>query len=171
MHDFMIAIGISEGTRTASGGYTKAWSGHKDPGDKYRNVGTVSFSAERNGYNLTPAQVDVQYSQQLTRTVIKMTPVLQRLGLQKDTQGFNRVMYNILDLEVQSPSAARDFIYKLGAVKRGGFTIEAIAKQRAESFRNPYTGRLEAKGFGNNYSRLLKDQRSRAGSYDYKARL
>ena len=170
-HDFMIAIGISEGTRTASGGYTKNWGGHGDPGDKNRNVGTISFSAARFGYSLTPAQADLKYSQMLTNTVLKMTPVLLRLGLKRNTQGFNRLMYNILDLEVQSPAAARDFIYKLGLVKRGGVSIEAIAKQRAESFRNPQTGRLDAPGFGNNYTRLLKDQRARAGSYDYKARL
>ena len=170
-HDFMIAIGISEGTRTANGGYTKNWSGHGDPGDKNTNVGTISFSAARFGYSLTPAQADLKYSQMMTNTVLKMTPVLQRLGLKRNSQGFNRVMYNILDLEIQSPLAAKDFIYKLGAVKRGSFSIEAIAKQRAESFRSPTTGRLDAPGFGNNYSRLLKDQRARAGSYDYKARL
>ena len=29
--EMFIAIGIAEGTRTPSGGYTKAWSGHTDP--------------------------------------------------------------------------------------------------------------------------------------------
>jgi hypothetical protein len=49
-------------------------------------------------------------------------------------------------------------------------TIEAIAKARADSFFNPATGRLEAGGFGNNYARLLADQRSRAGTFDYRRR-
>ena len=31
--EMFIAIGVAEGTRTPSGGYTKAWSGHTDPGD------------------------------------------------------------------------------------------------------------------------------------------
>jgi hypothetical protein len=59
----------------------------------------------------------------------------------------------------------------LPSVIANGITIEAIAKARADSFINPVTGRLEAGGFGNSYSRLFADQRSRAGSFDYKKRL
>ena len=79
-------------------------------------------------------------------------------------------MFNILDLRVQAPAAVQTFISKLPQVMKQGLTIEAIAKARADSFFNPGTGALEAGGFGNNYSRLFADQRSRAGVYDYKRR-
>ena len=166
-HPFFVAIGIAEGTRTPSGGNTKAYYGHTDIGDGNFNRGTVSGG--RNGGS--PQQVDREWMGTLTSVAATMAPVLQRLGLRPDSQGWNRVMFNILDLRVQAaPAAVRDFVGKLPRVMDQGLTIEAIAKARADSFFNPQTGRLEASGFGNNYSRLFADQRSRAGAYDYKRR-
>ena len=87
------------------------------------------------------------------------------------SQGWNRLMFNILDLRVQAaPAALTSFVMQVPKLIRQGLTVEAIAKARADSFINPATGRLEASGFNNNYSRLLADQRSRAGVYDYKRR-
>jgi hypothetical protein len=108
---------------------------------------------------------------QLTRLQTKVRPALLAYGLQPGTQGFNRTMFNILDLYVQSPLAAEGLIQNLQPVAKQGFTIEAIAKARADSYFNPRTGRLEAGGFGNSYQRLFQDQRSRAGVYDYRRRL
>ena len=68
--------------------------------------------------------------------------------------------------EVQSPAAAADLFRNL----TGDYSIEGIAKARADSFINPATGQLEAGGFGGSYNRLFTDQRSRAGTYDYKRR-
>jgi hypothetical protein len=107
----------------------------------------------------------------LSATSTRLAPVLQRLGVAPGTQGYNRLLFNVLDLTVQAPAAAQDFIQKIPQVVRQGASIEAIAKARADSFINPATGRLEAGGFGNSYSRLLADQRSRAGAFDYKRRI
>ena len=168
-HPYFIAIGIAEGTRTPNGGYTKAYFGHTDPGDGFANRGTVSGGRGMGG--ASPKQVDRIWMGRLTRQAASTAPVLQRYGLKPGTQGWHRAMFNVLDLTVQAPAAAPDFVRKLGAVARQGLTIEAIAKARADSFINPATGRLEAGGFGNSYSKLLRDQRSRAGAYDYKRRL
>ncbi len=166
-HPIFVAIGIAEGTRTPSGGNTKAYYGHTDIGDGNWNRGTVSGG--RNGG--TPQQVDREWMGILTSVSTTMAPVLQRLGLPPNSQGWNRVMFNILDLRVQAaPEALETFVSKLPQVIKQGLTIEAIAKARADSFFNPRTGALEASGFGNNYSRLFADQRSRAGVYDYKRR-
>ena len=165
-HPFFLAIGIAEGTRTPSGSNTKAYYGHADTGDGNRNRGTVSGG--RNGG--TPEQIDRQWMGVLTSVSTAMTPVLQRLGIPPSSQGWNRVMFNILDLRVQAPAAVQTFISKLPQVMKQGLTIEAIAKARADSFFNPRTGGLEAGGFGNDYSKLFADQRSRAGVYDYKRR-
>lgn len=165
-HPMFIAIGISEGTRTANGGYTRAYYGHKDPGNGVWNVGTVS--GQQGG---SPAGSDRRWMGTLTRQSMSVAPILQRIGLQPGTQGWNRVLFNVLDLTVQAPAAARDFIAKLPGVVRAGATIEAIAKARADSFFNPATGRLDAGGFGNSYNRLFADQRSRAGVWDYRRRI
>ena len=165
-HPMFLAIGINEGTRTADGGYTKAYFGHTDPGNGARNVGTVS--GQQGG---SPQQSDRRWAGILTQTAAATAPILQRLGLPPGSVGFNRIMFNVLDLKVQAPAAVPDFIKKLAKVAQQGVTIEAIAKARADSFINPATGRLEAGGFGNSYDRLLRDQRSRAGTFDYKRRL
>lgn len=168
-HPYFIAIGIAEGTRTPSGGYTQAYFGHTDPGDGFANRGTVSGG--RGMGNASPKQVDRIWMGKLTRQAVATAPVLQRYGLRPGTQGWHRAMFNVLDLSVQAPAAVPDFVRKLAVAARQGLTVESIAKARADSFINPATGRLDAGGFGNSYSRLLSDQRSRAGAYDYRRRL
>ena len=169
MHPFFVAIGIAEGTRTPSGGFTKAYHGHKDPGSGTWNKGTVS------GQNAPNAQgIDRQWMGKLTGLQTRVAPMLRSLGVLPGTAGYNRLMFNVLDSFVQSPLAttgAGGLLTRLGQIVRGGITIEAIAKARADSYFNPATGRLDAGGFDNSYSRLLADQRSRAGAFDYKRRL
>ena len=172
-HSYFVAIGIAEGTRTPSGGYTKAYYGHRDPSGDNWNRGTVSGGRGATR-GMSPQQVDRVWMGTLTRTASAMAPRLQALGLMPNTQGWNRLMFNILDLRVQAPAALRDatgFLSKIPKLIQQGLTVEAIAKARADSFYSPTTGRLDASGFGNNYSRLFADQRSRAGVFDYRSRL
>jgi hypothetical protein len=164
-HPIMVAIGINEGTRTPDGGYTKAYFGHRDPGNGKLNIGTVS--GQQGG---SPQSSDRRWMGILTNTSVKVTPLLQRMGIPQNSVGFNRLLFNALDLAVQAPAALPDFLKRLPRIVQAGVTIEAIAKARADSFFNPATGRLEAGGFGNNYARLLADQRSRAGTFDYRRR-
>jgi hypothetical protein len=165
-HPIFLAIGIAEGTRTANGGYTRAYYGHTDPGNGARNVGTVS--GQQGG---SPATSDRRWMGILTGTASRVAPVLQRLGVQPGTQGYNRLLFNVLDLNVQAPAAVSDFIKKIPQILQQGVSVEAIAKARADSFINPRTGRLEASGFNNSYNRLFQDQRSRAGVWDYRRRI
>ena len=166
MHPLFVAIGINEGTRTPNGGYTKAYHGHRDPGNGAWNVGTVS--GQQGG---SPQTSDQRWAGILTQTSSSVVPILVRSGLPRNSAGFHRILFNVLDLKVQAPAAVPDFVKRLPQIIRQGVTVEAIAKARADSFINPATGRLEAGGFGNNYQRLLRDQRSRAGTWDYKRRL
>ena len=171
MHPIFVAIGINEGTRTPNGGYTKNWSGHRDPGDGRSNIGTISYSNGRaGGTSLTPYQADKLYAGRLTKSQAALKPILIKAGLLSGTQGYNRVMFNVLDLQVQAPLAVESFLRKLPQMRTANFSIESIAKARSDSFYNPATGRLEASGFGNNYTRLYRDQKQRAGTYDYKSR-
>ncbi len=167
-HELFVMIGVAEGTRTPNGGYTQAYYGHTDPGDGFSNRGTVSGGRDSGA---SPEMVDLRWMGTLTSVQQKIRPSLIVMGLMPGTQGYNRVMFNLMDLTVQSPVAAQDFAGKLIEVRDAGWTIEAIAKARADSFINPATGRLDAPGFGNNYQNLIKDQRSRAGVYDYRRRV
>ena len=167
-HEFFVLIGVAEGTRTAGGGYTKAYYGHSDPADGNLNRGTVSGGR---GNNLSPQQIDRKWMRILTSRTQQAAPALRAAGLQPGTAGYNRMMFNVLDLSVQAPAAVRDFLSQLGQMRSQKFTVEAIARARADSFFNPTTGRLEAGGFNNSYQRLFKDQRSRAGVFDYRRRL
>ena len=169
-HPYFVTIGIAEGTRTPNGGYTRAYYGHGDPGDGNNNRGTVSGGGRREPLG-NAAQVDRVWMGRLTQRAISTAPILQRLGLKPGTQGWNRVMFNVLDASVQGPATVNDFLKKLPQVKAAGWSVEAIAKARADSYINPATGRLQAGGFRNNYSLLLRDQRSRAGVWDYRKRL
>ena len=165
-HPFALAIGIAEGTRTANGGLTSAYYGHSDPGNGVRNQG--NFSAQQG--QASPQIADRQWLGTLTKTQMTYAPVLERAGIRRGTQGYNRVMFNVLDLTVQAPAAVRDFVAKIPRMLGGGLSIESIAKARADSFYT-YNGRLDAPGFGNSYSRLFQDQRSRAGVWDYRRRI
>ena len=167
-HELFVMIGVSEGTRTPGGGYTKAYYGHKDSGDGNSNRGTVSGGRVSGA---SPEMVDQRWMARLTGIQQRMRGNLIVLGLEPGTQGYNRVMFNILDLTVQSPQAAEGFVSRLVQMRDNNWTIESIAKARSDSFINPQTGRLEAGGFGNSYQRLFTDQRQRAGVYDYRRRL
>ena len=163
-HPFAIAIGIAEGTRTASGGFTVNYYGHADP-LQGQNIGT--FSAQQG--QATPQQADREWLGKLTRTQLAMAPVLERSGLQPGTQGYNRLMFNLLDLRVQSPLAFQGLVIKIPQIISQGTTIESIAKARADSFFDPSTGRLDTNF--KSYSDLYADQRSRSGVWDYRRRI
>ena len=156
-----IAIGINEGTRRADGSYTKNWSGHKDPGNGAWNRGTVSAQSG----SLSPKQADMQFRGKLAQTAINTKPFLRQMGLEPGTVGYNNVMFNVLDLFIQAPAAVPKFIQTLAAKK--DFTIEGIAEARAMSFFDQ-NGRLDTTF--KSYNDLLRDQRSRAGTLQYRRR-
>ena len=167
-HPYFVAIGLNEGTRTPDGGYTRAYYGHTDPGDGAANRGTISARAG------SPQQADRQWASILSGRAIEARAFLRKAGLADNTVGFQRVMFNVLDLMVQVgqySGANDDFLGKLPDMAAAGFSIESVAKARTDSYINPSTGRLEAAGFGNSYNRLFQDQRRRAGTFDYKKRL
>jgi hypothetical protein len=119
---------------------------------------------------MTPQQVDRQWMGVLTQQGLKFQGVLRAMGLSPGTQGYNRTMFNALDLSVQAPAAVQGFLMNLRKVSQQGWSVEALAKARADAFYR-YDGSLDAPGFNNNYQALFRDQRSRAGVWDYRRRL
>ena len=143
-HPYFLAVGIANGTRTSKGGYTNLW----------QREGTAG---RRNG--LTPAQSDNAVAGQMSQTLTRITPVLQQMGLKPGTAGWNRLMFNVLDMSVSSPPEAfTGFIQNLPQLQ--DFSIEGIAKARAEWL-----------GTQSNFSEIYSMMRSRAGVFDYRRKL
>ena len=118
---------------------------------------------------MTPEQVDNYYMNKLTSLSLAVAPILQSYGMKPNAQVWHRALFNYLDLYVQSPVAARDYLRKIPEALKAGSQIEAFAKIRADSYRDPKNGRLYT-SFAS-YADLLRDQRSRAGAFDYRKRL
>ena len=162
--EMFVAIGIAEGTRTPDGGYTRAWNGHTDPGDGHMNRGTVSGGR---GNRLSPLQVDRQWRGILAQTATNVRPMLRQIGLEPGTVAYNNVLFSALDLRVQAPAAVAGYLQNIAASQ--DFTLEGIAKARADAFINPQTGRLDTTF--SSYTVLLRDQRSRAGALQFRRRV
>ena len=149
-----IAIGLAEGTRTANGGYTRAYWGHRDPGNGKRNLGTFSY---QHGAP-TPQQADAL---QLRR----LMPHIQAFQTRARSRGMQLSLLEIVagaDLATQAPKAARHYVRHLQTFRNRGLNpMEAILEATTHSFINPATGRLEAGGFGNSWARLKRDRARR----------
>ena len=163
-HPNAVLIGVNEGTRTATGGFTGAYNGHKDP---VRGYNQGNFSAQQ-GYS-SPQQADRKWLGELNRrTMSEFVPALRAVGLKAGTAAYERLLFNLQDLAVQAPLAANGLIAQIPKLVRQGVTVENIAVARAKSFYNPSNGRWEGT---RPYSWMLRDQRSRAGTWDYKRRI
>jgi hypothetical protein len=163
-HPNAVLIGVNEGTRTATGGFTGAYNGHKDP---VRGYNQGNFSAQQ-GYS-SPQQADRKWLGELNRrTMSEFVPALRAVGLKAGTAAYERLLFNLQDLAVQAPLAANGLIAQIPKLIRQGVTVENIAVARAKSFYNPSNGRWEGT---RPYSWMLRDQRSRAGTWDYKRRI
>lgn len=165
-HRFLVTVGINEGNRTSSGGYTGNFDGHIDPAvsgvaQGRRNVGSVSHG----GFEGTGEESDVIWNKKFQDLEAKYAPQLNQLGVQEGTEAYEALMFNIADLEVQAPLAVPDFIKQFPALLRQGLTMQSIGKARANAFINPKTGKLEAAGFGNDEAVLLRDQEARAMTF------
>lgn len=169
-HPIARAIGISEGTLDASGKPTKHYYGHSDPGDGKRNMGIFSYSPERSGSGVaTPEQANELWLRTLNQQVPKVDIAIRNAGVPPETTGYQRLMYNALDLYTQAPAAVVErggFLERIPEIVKRGTTVEAIAWARAESFRDPASGRLLT-SFPS-YNALLADQKRRAYSWEYK---
>ncbi|MEB3356217.1 MAG: hypothetical protein VKK04_05790 [Synechococcales bacterium] len=151
------AIGSAEGTRTASGGRTKAFNGHVDPGNGVWNLGTFSYQHGA----ASPEEAD---QKQLAR-LRQQAQQLQEKAIAHGVPWGLEEKLNALDLANQSP---------LAALGRGGYIVrlrqahdlgmrgsEAILWARVHSYLNPDTNRWNAPGLGNTTESITADQSRR----------
>ncbi|MDJ1177737.1 hypothetical protein PJF56_02550 [Roseofilum sp. BLCC_M91] len=149
-----IAIGVAEGTRTPSGGYTDLYFGHTDPGNSRHNLGT--FAYQHGAY--TPEEADRRQLKRLKPWIIELQEEAQTLGVHLGT--FELVAG--VDLMNQSPLAGTAYIKHLKTCQQlQQNPKEAVLCARVRSFVNPNTGELEAHGLGSYRSTVRKDQKRR----------
>lgn len=139
-----IAVGTSEGNRTADGGFTRYYNGHTDPGNGASNIG--SFSVQGRG-RLTAEQADANQIGELQRQMPRYRAACQAAGLNPNDL---RLLTNFCDLHTQSPRAARNFLNSLSRLN-GNPTFDSILQLRVAG----YTGRSTLG------ARLPADQRRR----------
>ena len=134
------AIGAAEGTRTCSGGKTKAYFSHKDPNDRGDNMGTFSAAPRGNGIiaTMTPEERDTAFLGNIN-TALKSVDTAKMSRLEVAT---------FADLKVQAhPDVSAKF------AKAGGSNIVA---RRVEAFH------VDGKNASwTTTARLTKDQQRR----------
>jgi hypothetical protein len=129
-------IGMAEGNRTASGGYTSAARGHVDPGNGAFNIG--SFSAQGALNDGTIDGSDRRVIEQLIKPRIsKLYKAAQAAGVAVTIP----LLLNYLDLANQAPLAADGdsrgpgFLGQIARLKGRESDQAAIAKLRVDAFR------------------------------------
>lgn len=149
-------IGISEGTRTESGGFTDAYGGHTDPGNAAHNMGSFSYQ----GGASSPEAADAAWLSQLRDVLPQFVNEAKAAGLDPNDP---RLLFNFLDLYTQSPAAATavgGFLDQLPTIASQGVSDESILNARVQSYYDP-SGRLDAPGLGNDPNRVRADQSRR----------
>lgn len=151
------AIGNAEGTRSATGGLTRAYYGHRDPGNQVWNLGTFSY---QHGAS-SPGEADQRQLKRLQAQV----QVLQKRALNHGLILSLEETLNGLDLANQSPLAAIGrvgYVERLAEAKAKGHAgAEAIVVARTRSYINPETQRWNAPGLGNTETSIRRDQERR----------
>ncbi len=158
------AVGHAEGTRTATGGYTRAYRGHVDPGNGVWNLGTFSFQhCRERRYNCsTPQEADHHQLQRLQRQAQQLRQRAAALGFEMTLEE----ELNAIDLVNQSPRAAlaRQEAYPehLARARRQGLQGQrAILEGRVWAYWDGERGRWAAPGLGNTERGIRRDQRRR----------
>lgn len=149
-------VGHAEGTRTADGQKTLAYSGHVDPGNAHWNIG--SFSYQHCDKTCTPEVAD---DRQLARLRRQTTVIQQRAAANNITLTLEEAL-NGIDLANQAPLAALEpggYVDQLKIARQRGHTgSDAVLYARTWSFRNPQTQAWDAPGLGNRYESISHDQ-------------
>lgn len=151
------AVGSAEGTRTPSGGYTRFFNGHTDPGNGVWNLGTFSY---QHGAS-SPEEADAKQLRRLMRQASDIRHRAARSGIQL---GLEEEL-NGIDLANQSPLAALGnpgyAEWLTQAYDNGLSGQDAILWARVQGYWDVSRGRWNAPGLGNTEPLIRRDQNRR----------
>ena len=159
-------IGMAEGNRTASGGYTKSASGHIDPGNSAYNIGSFSAQGDLNKGSIAASDEAV-----INNLIKPSVEKLYRKAKQEGVSVTPKLLLNYLDTINQGGEAVGTgwsdrkstgvgFLGKLSMVKGKENDEAAIRELRMESYRNT-RGSMEVAGIFQNRSNFSADQQRR----------
>lgn len=143
-------VGHAEGTRSANGEKTTAYSGHRDPGNSVWNLGYFSYQHSA----VSPQDADRKQLARLEGQFVVIEEQARKRGIDLSIEE----KLNAIDLANQAPLAALEpggFIDRLKECKR------ELVCVRSQSFIDNETGRLDAPGLGNNMNQVRADQKRR----------
>ena len=143
-------VGHAEGTRSANGEKTTAYSGHRDPGNSVWNLGYFSYQHSA----VSPEDADRKQLARLERQFVVIEEQARKRGIDLSIEE----KLNAIDLANQAPLAALEpggFIDRFKECKR------ELVCVRSQSFIDNETGRLDAPGLGNNMNQVRADQKRR----------
>lgn len=150
-------VGSAEGTRTTEGQRTRAFYGHRDPGNGVWNLGSFSY---QHGAT-SPEEADEKQLKRLR----KQAATLQEKAIQAGIEMTLAEQLNGIDLANQSPRAA---LHRGGYIDRLAESRqlqmqgdEAILWSRTRSFLDPDTQKWNAPGLGNTAHGVTRDQERR----------
>jgi murein DD-endopeptidase MepM/ murein hydrolase activator NlpD len=144
-----IVVGNAEGTRTPTGGKTKLYFGHTDPGDSKPNIGSFSYNAGRGlGNATTPEGADKTELTELNRLRPGYESKVKAAGLDPSN---SLLASTFFDESVQSPRSAQRLLRPdiLNYLKTNGISAETMKEARFRSWINPETGNLYRNAKGN----------------------
>jgi murein DD-endopeptidase MepM/ murein hydrolase activator NlpD len=144
-----IIVGNAEGTRTPSGGKTKLYYGHTDPGDKKPNIGSFSYNASRGlGNATTPEAADKVELKGLNSARTNYESKVRAAGLDPNN---SLLASTFFDEHIQSPRSAGRLLRPdvLKYIKENGISPETMKEARFKSWINPETGNLYRTAKGN----------------------
>jgi hypothetical protein len=140
------AVGSAEGTRTPDGGFTDAYKGHRDPGNRAHNLGTFSY---QHGAQ-SPEDADNKQLAVLSAQTKEMVMYAESQGIHLN---LDEVM-NGIDLLNQAPlcvTGNKNYIDWLkiakDKIKAGDEIGDPILYARVNSYRDA-TGKFDAPGLG-----------------------
>jgi murein DD-endopeptidase MepM/ murein hydrolase activator NlpD len=144
-----IIVGNAEGTRTPSGGKTRLYNAHTDPGDSKPNIGSFSYNAGRGlGNATTPEAADRTELAELNRLRPGYESKVKAAGLDPNN---SLLASTFFDESVQSPRSAQRLLRPdiLNYLKTNGISAETMKEARFRSWINPETGNLYRNAKGN----------------------
>ena len=109
----------------------------------------------------------------INRLVIPFANTLVKLGVPRDTVGFNRLMTTGIGLQQESPALFERFLDQLPEVIASGTTLESIAQASANSYQNPQTGQWEynREKYRDYDALLAHERRVGVGLYDFAGKI
>ena len=143
-----VAIGNAEGTRTVDGGKTRAYGGHKDPGNDAHNTGTFSY---QRGPASSPEDADAKQLANFRATLPRYEAAARAAGLDPKNPLLAAAFFDSFNqseaagLGWKDSTTGKGLLGEFDWLAKNGITKDNLIEARVRSYHNT-SGRIEAPG-------------------------